>query len=99
MLPDTLYACFFSQGFKANYMDVSIRSGGTVAGVGNTIASLASYAGPLLVAWLLQQYQSWGYIFLSLAIVNAFACVAFVQFSTASPLDVVDELSDMDKIV
>ncbi|KAL3900356.1 MAG: hypothetical protein SGPRY_012476 [Prymnesium sp.] len=99
VLPDTLYARFFSQGFKANYMDVSIRSGGTVAGVGNTIASLASYAGPLLVAWLLQQYQSWGYIFLSLAIVNAFACVAFVQFSTASPLDVVDEVSDMDKIV
>ncbi|KAL1529108.1 hypothetical protein AB1Y20_000068 [Prymnesium parvum] len=74
-------------GFKANYMDVSINSGGIVAGVGNTIASLASYAGPLLVAWLLEHEFGWSSVFASVTFANMIACVAFVMFSTVTPLD------------
>ena len=68
-------------------MDVSVRSGGVVAGVGNTIASLASYVGPLLVAWLLESYRSWGLVFVSVALANVLAASAFATLSTATPID------------
>lgn len=64
-----------------------MHSSGVVAGVGNTVASLAAYVGPLFVAWLLEQYQSWNMVFGSVGVVNMMAAVAFACFSTAYPVD------------
>merc|ERR1712217_899957 len=47
-------------GFKANYMDVTLTRGGLVSGVGNTIASIASSAGPLIVARSHAMTGGWG---------------------------------------
>jgi MFS family permease len=74
-------------GFKANYMDVATSSAGAVTGIGNTLASLASFAGPNLVAYVLQRYGSWTPVFAILAILQVLAGAGFLLFSTTTPVD------------
>jgi hypothetical protein len=79
-------------GFKANYLDaVSAHRSGLASGVGNTLASLASFVGQLAVGWMLDSssggYGSWTPVFLSVAACNTLAAAAFGVLSTASPVD------------
>eukprot|EP00930_Biecheleria_cincta_P024637 TRINITY_DN17620_c0_g1_i1.p1 TRINITY_DN17620_c0_g1~~TRINITY_DN17620_c0_g1_i1.p1 ORF type:complete len:464 (+),score=58.91 TRINITY_DN17620_c0_g1_i1:45-1394(+) len=74
-------------GFKANYMDISLFSTGLVSGVGNTLASLASFAFPLIVAHVLQHYESWALVFMLVAIIHLSAACAFGTLSSVEPID------------
>lgn len=63
--------------------------GGVVSGVGNTVASVASYAGPLVVAHILKEHNNnWSLIFSTVAAANVIAAVAFCTLSVATPVDV-----------
>jgi cyanate permease len=85
----TMGACaLHPSGFKANYMDVSLHSSGIVSGVGNTMASVASFVGPFVVAFILRHSNSWHPVFVSVAVVNLVAAVCFGLCSTATPVDV-----------
>jgi hypothetical protein len=57
--------------------------------VGNTIASVASYTGPLVVAYILKEHNNdWPLIFSTVAAANVIAAVAFGTLSVATPVDV-----------
>uniref|UniRef100_A0A7S4F481 Major facilitator superfamily (MFS) profile domain-containing protein n=2 Tax=Chrysotila carterae TaxID=13221 RepID=A0A7S4F481_CHRCT len=81
------FAALHPAGFKANYMDIARTSSGVVSGLGNTFASLSSYVGPLLVAWLLRAFPSWLPVFATIASVNLAAATVFASFSTTTPVD------------
>ena len=73
-----------SSGYKASYLDVGgSRHSGTLAGLGNTVASVASYLGPRLAGVVLSSAGvhdagAWRTIFAMTALVNvAGACVFF----------------------
>lgn len=74
-------------GFKANYMDLSVRSSGLISGLGNTIASISSFVGPLVVGALLARQQSWPLVFATVASVNVIAAVIFGTLSSTEPVD------------
>jgi sugar phosphate permease len=74
-------------GFKANYMDVTRGSAGAVTGIGNTLASLASFAGSNLVAYFLHRYGSWTPVSAVLAMMQLLAGAGFLFFSTTTPVD------------
>lgn len=76
-----------SSGFKANYMDVTHERGGVVSGVGNTIASVASSVGPLVVSQVRASSGSWVPVFNSVALVNLLAALAFCTLSSATPVE------------
>uniref|UniRef100_A0A7S3BMG8 Major facilitator superfamily (MFS) profile domain-containing protein n=1 Tax=Haptolina ericina TaxID=156174 RepID=A0A7S3BMG8_9EUKA len=76
-------------GFKANYLDaVSASNSGFISGVGNTLASGASFAGPIVVGHLLERYHNWSLVFGLVALTNLFAAAVFATLSTGSPVDV-----------
>lgn len=74
-------------GFKANYMDISLFSGGLVSGIGNTLASLASFAFPLIVSHVLQHYGSWSLVFILVAIIHLLGACVFGTLSSVEPID------------
>lgn len=74
-------------GFKANYMDLSVRSSGLISGLGNTIASISSFIGPLAVGALLAKQQSWPLVFATVASVNVIAAIIFGTLSSTEPVD------------
>jgi sugar phosphate permease len=75
-------------GFKANYLDaVSPTHSGFVSGVGNTIASAASFGGPIVVGHILKEYRSWQLVFAVVAAANLCAAIVFGTLSTATPVD------------
>lgn len=74
-------------GFKANYMDISLFSGGLVSGVGNTLASLASFVFPLIVSHVLQRYESWALVFALVSIIHLCAAGVFGTLSGVEPID------------
>lgn len=78
---------FHSSGMKANYMDVSLYYSGTVSGVGNTLASMASWSAPVLAAWILDNYSSWNIVFASLFFSSALGALGFCTLSTSEALD------------
>jgi len=83
-------AALHPAGFKANYMDVSRNSGGLVSGVGNTLASVASFVSPLAVGFILNANPGtlgWGVVFGAIAGANALAAALFGTLSTATPID------------
>jgi len=73
-------------GFKANYMDVTAKNGGLVSGVGNTVATLGAYLGPLWIAYVLS-IGNWGYAFVSVAICNLVAALVYGTLSSTTPVD------------
>jgi MFS family permease len=88
LLTLTMGACaLHPSGFKANYMDVSLHNSGIVSGVGNTLASVASFVGPFVVAGILHHYNSWYLVFLSVAVANLLAAAFFGLCSTTIPVD------------
>ena len=81
-------------GFKANYMDVATWSAGFVSGVGNTVASIASLASPLVVDEVLRKSGSWPAVFAIVAAVNLAAAALFAAAASATPVDVADARAD-----
>jgi len=82
-------------GFKANYMDVTTRSGGLVSGVGNTIASVASSMGPLWVSQLRQATGSWEPVFRSVACVNLLAALVFCSLASTRAIEAQDAAPEL----
>jgi len=81
------FAALHPSGFKASYMDVTRSATGVVTGVGNTLASLAAFVGPVVVGLLLQRLGSWAPSFCAIATLQLLAALAFARFSTATPVD------------
>ena len=84
-------------GFKANYLDVvSPASAGLVSGVGNTLASGASWAAPQVVGAMLAGHSKgsadgWSAVMLCMAAVSLGAAAVFATLSSATPLDQPEE--------
>jgi sugar phosphate permease len=74
-------------GFKANYMDVTTSRGGLVSGIGNTIGSVGSTVGPLVVARLRDTTGGWTAAFQSVALLNVASAVLFSTMSSAVPIE------------
>eukprot|EP01060_Flectonema_neradi_P036612 TRINITY_DN7099_c4_g1_i1.p1 TRINITY_DN7099_c4_g1~~TRINITY_DN7099_c4_g1_i1.p1 ORF type:complete len:421 (+),score=46.92 TRINITY_DN7099_c4_g1_i1:89-1351(+) len=74
-------------GFKANYLDITVLYMGVISGVGNTLGTVASYFGPLVVSHILDEYNSWSMIFLSILIMNCVTALFFVMFSSDKPVE------------
>ena len=82
--------CFFGlapSGFKANYLDITIKYVGIIAGYGNTLGTVASWAGPQIVAALLQRFESWDLVLATVAASNAAATLNYVLRATVDVID------------
>ena len=82
--------CFFGlapSGFKANYLDITERYVGIIAGYGNTLGTVASWAGPQIVAALLQRFESWDLVLATVAASNAAATLNYVLRATVDVID------------
>jgi len=75
-------------GFKANYLDITQKYVGIIAGYGNTLGTVASWAGPQIVAALLQRFESWDLVLATVAASNAAATLNYVLRAT---VDVVEK--------
>jgi len=80
-------------GFGANYLDVSKYNGGLVTGVGNTVATCASFLAPMFASSLLPNDgakgpETWQRLFLAFAISNLLGLALYLPFSSATPVDV-----------
>jgi len=77
-------------GFKANYMDITLHNGGLLSGLGNTLASIASFLGPLAVGALLSHSKAWPLIFTMVALVNLLSAFMFGNCSSVDPVDAIE---------
>lgn len=85
-------------GWGASYLDVSIHQGGMVTGVGNTVATMASYAAPVFASWVLNSLadnqndgmsrEGWRWLFLAFAASNAVGWTLYVPFCSTRPVDI-----------
>ena len=84
-----LLACsaFSAVGWRANYLDVTLHYNGVLSGMGNTIATIPGFAGPVATAWVLKTYGSWLPLFVGMAAVNAASSLMFQAWSVSDPLD------------
>lgn len=85
-------ASLHTPGFQTNYLDLTLRDTGTVMGVGNTFATVASMASPLITGYVIDQY-SWGCMFQVVFLVNLSGCIVFGMFASATNLDEEEEES------
>ena len=74
-------------GFKANYLDITVKYVGIIAGYGNTLGTVASWAGPQIVAALLQRFESWDLVLATVAASNAAATLNYVLRATVDVID------------
>jgi len=74
-------------GFKANYLDITEKYVGIIAGYGNTLGTVASWAGPQIVAGLLQRFESWDLVLATVAASNAAATLNYVLRATVDVID------------
>ena len=81
------FAAFHPSGFKTNYMDVARHNSGALSGVGNTVATAASYLMPIVVDRL-RISRGWPSVFVVVVIINIAAATFFGLASTVTPLDV-----------
>eukprot|EP00933_Yihiella_yeosuensis_P058169 TRINITY_DN5844_c0_g1_i2.p1 TRINITY_DN5844_c0_g1~~TRINITY_DN5844_c0_g1_i2.p1 ORF type:complete len:524 (-),score=98.85 TRINITY_DN5844_c0_g1_i2:81-1586(-) len=79
-------------GFKTNYLDITKKHTGTIAGVGNTLATLSSMIAPLTAGAVIQA-SGWSSMFTLCFFVNLSGAVVFGLFSSATNLDPVDKSS------
>lgn len=90
-------------GFGANYLEISKHHSGLVTGVGNTVATCASFAAPVFAAWILSDEaatgsQRWYRLFVAFASSNLIGFAVFVPFCSTTPVDLEDgEDAPMDK--
>lgn len=78
---------FHPSGFKANYLDLTRTHSGLLSGLGNTVASVGSWVGPLAVGNMLHQHHSWGMVFQAVCTVNVMCGLVFWRFSSVEPVD------------
>jgi sugar phosphate permease len=76
-----------SSGFKANYQDLSEQHRGVLAGVSNTVATIASTIEPVIVAEALREVVSWPTLFTAVGMLFASAGVIYTQFGGVRNLD------------
>eukprot|EP01059_Diplonema_ambulator_P005444 TRINITY_DN15175_c0_g1_i1.p1 TRINITY_DN15175_c0_g1~~TRINITY_DN15175_c0_g1_i1.p1 ORF type:complete len:425 (+),score=124.30 TRINITY_DN15175_c0_g1_i1:43-1317(+) len=81
-------------GFKANYLDITVKYTGVISGVGNTLGTCASYVGPLVVGHILATTGSWNLIFISIFSVGVVTCTFFAIFSSDRPVEGEDKPRD-----
>lgn len=74
-------------GFKANYLDITEEYVGIISGYGNTLGTVASWAGPKLVAALLLHFGSWDIVLLVVASSNIFASLNYWRNSTVEVVE------------
>jgi len=79
-------AACHAAGFKTNYLDISRAHTGSIAGVGNTLATLSSTAAPLIAGTVIQA-SGWSSMFLICLAVNLSGAAVFGIFSSAQNLD------------
>ncbi|CAK0858935.1 unnamed protein product [Prorocentrum cordatum] len=98
--PDTPSACVFaltlaaasqgvhSCGFKANYLDLTSAHSGALAGIGNTFASIASAAGPVITsAALARAPGDWESLFGGLFMLNVSGAAVVLLWLCVENLD------------
>lgn len=96
-LHSSLLACH-SGGFKATYLDLSQANTGFVCGVGNTIATVPGYVGPLVASYILDKYASWSLLWLMSASVSSLGCVVWATMSSLESVDVENTKATSKKI-
>merc|ERR1719506_3494234 len=83
-------------GWGANYLDVSKHNGGLVTGVGNTVATAASFCAPVFASSLLPTDgktgpETWQRLFLAFAASNLVGLGLFVPFCSTTAVDIDDK--------
>mmetsp|Transcript_77155 Transcript_77155/g.136676 ORF Transcript_77155/g.136676 Transcript_77155/m.136676 type:complete len:441 (-) Transcript_77155:110-1432(-) len=77
-------------GFTSNYLDVAKSSSGLVSGVGNSLASFASYLGALITSSVLtgQADRQWGWAnaCLIFAVATLLSLALYLPFASATPI-------------
>lgn len=74
MLVNPIFYMLHNCGFKANYMELTTQYSGIFMGVGNTLASFATFSMPLLVGRILHSSNgTWTMAFVGLAGINVIA--------------------------
>lgn len=77
-----------SCGFKANYLDLTAKHSGILAGAGNTIASVASAVGPLITSSILAAAPGdWARLFQLLAVLNICGAALVAALLSTESLD------------
>ena len=72
---------------QANYLDITEQYVGIIAGYGNTLGTLASWAGPQIVGAVLQRTGSWELVLGSVALVNVAASLNYCLHSTVNVVE------------
>ncbi|CAE8691863.1 unnamed protein product [Polarella glacialis] len=80
------FASCHAAGFKTNYLDITRKHTGSVAGVGNTLATLSSTVAPMIAGSIIQA-SGWNAVFVLCFFVNVSGAVVFGLFSSASCID------------
>jgi len=91
-------------GYGANYLDVSKYNGGVVTGVGNTVATGASFLAPIFASWVLSSEGSqgawaedWRHLFHSFAASNILGVAIFVPLCSVTPVDLLGAYEDDER--
>lgn len=79
-------ASMHTAGFKTNYLDLTQRDTGTLVGVGNTLATVASMLAPLVAGYVVQSY-GWNLMFQLVFVVNLSGFLLFGTFVSSTGLD------------
>lgn len=74
-------------GFKSNYLDVTVEYVGIVSGIGNTLGTVASYIGPLAVAYILSATGRWELVMVSIAVMNLLGAACFMRYAQVTPIE------------
>mmetsp|Transcript_23486 Transcript_23486/g.59997 ORF Transcript_23486/g.59997 Transcript_23486/m.59997 type:complete len:446 (-) Transcript_23486:557-1894(-) len=82
-------ACFglAPAGFKSNYLDITEAYVGIISGYGNTLGTVASWAGPQMVSYILLNYKSWDLVLASVAAINVLASINYAFNAVVHPVD------------
>lgn len=80
-------------GFGANYLDISRHHAGLVTGVGNTVATGASFLAPVAASWILAgedagELERWRRLFLAFAGSNLVGFALYFPLCSATAVDV-----------
>merc|ERR1712039_185357 len=82
-------------GFGANYLEISKHNSGLVTGVGNTVATGASFFAPVFASWILSDASAsgterWYRLFVAFSTSNLIGFSLFVPFCSTTAVDLED---------
>lgn len=86
-------------GFGANYLDISKYNGGLVTGVGNTVATSASFVAPVFASFLLPTHgatgpDDWRRLFFAFAASNLVGLALYLPLASVNPVDADQDAKD-----